>query len=88
MSTKSMRDVSILTISPTTDYFNTCKLTRLASPPLSPVKIIGRPSMVGCRSTHNVSIFAGRVRGCPLMFFNFFRRLSSVSREAVDWKKF
>jgi hypothetical protein len=62
------------------------KLTRLASPPLSTVKIRGRLLVLdGSRTKER--IFEGRVSGLPFLFEHFRRRFARVSRDAVVWKK-
>ena len=63
----------------------TTRSTRLANPPLSPVKS-RREGAAGSRT--NVRILEGRVMGLPFLFPALRRRRSWVSREAVVWKKF
>jgi hypothetical protein len=63
---------------------NTTKSTRLANPPLSPVKS-RCDGAVGSRT--NVRILEGRVMGLPFLLPALRRRRAWVSREAVVWKK-
>ena len=62
----------------------TSKLTRLANPPLSPVKTLRRVPI----SRQNVRILEGSISGFPFLLADFRRRLFKVSRDAVVWKRF
>lgn len=84
VSPKSMSDLSRLTMSNGEEHI-TSKLTRLANPPLSPVKTLRRLALV---SRQNVRILEGSISGFPFVLADFKRRLFKVSRDAVVWKRF
>lgn len=87
MSSKCMSNFSSLIVSMGALPKTTSRLTRLANPPLSPVKTRGRLILVSMGPRQKVRIFEGRVSGLPFLLLDFKRRFASVSRDAVVWKK-
>jgi hypothetical protein len=63
---------------------NTVQLTRLANPPLSPVKSLCEGAS-GSRT--KARSFEGSAMGFPFLFEALRRRRRWVSRDAVVWKK-